>query len=78
MEQIQLSQLQENVRAIIAAVKRSDKSVLISDKGKLVVKIVPVSSSGQSWLGCMKDTGKILGDVESPAESTEAWEVLSQ
>ena len=78
MEQIQLSQLQENVRAIIAAVKRSDKSVLISDKGKLLVKIVPVSSSGQSWLGCMKDTGKIIGDIVSPAESTEAWEVLSQ
>ena len=78
MEQIQLSQLQENVRAIIAAVKRSDKSVLISDKGKLLVKIVPVSSSGQSWLGCMKDTGKIIGDIVSPAESTEAWEVVSQ
>ena len=78
MEQIQLSQLQENVRAIIAAVKRSDKSVLISDKGKLLVKIVPVSSSGQSWLGCMKDTGEIIGDVVSPAESTEGWEVLSQ
>ena len=78
MEQIQLSQLQENVRAIIAAVKRSDKSVLISDKGKPLVKIVPVSSSGQSWLGCMKDTGKIMGDIVSPAESTEAWEGLSQ
>ena len=78
MEQIQLSQLQENVRAIIAAVKRSDKSVLISDKGKLLVKIVPVSSSDQSWLGCMKGTGKIIGDIVSPAESTEAWEVLSQ
>lgn len=78
MEQIQLSQFQENVRAIIAAVRRSDKSVLISDKGKLLVKIVPVSSSGQSWLGCMKDTGKINGDIVSPAESMEAWEVLSQ
>ena len=31
MEQIQLSQLQENVRAIIAAVQRSEKSMLISD-----------------------------------------------
>ena len=78
MEQIQLSQLQENVRAIIEAVKRSDKPVLISDKGKLLVKIVPLSSSGQSWLGCMKDTGKVIGDIVSPAESTEAWEVLSQ
>ena len=78
MEQIQLSQFQENLQAIIAAVKRSDKSVLIMDKGKLLVKIVPVSSPGQSWLGCMKDAGKITGDIVSPAESLETWEVLSQ
>lgn len=52
MEQIQLFQLQENVRAIIAA--------------------------EQSWLGCMTDTGKIVGDLVAPVESLEAWEVLSQ
>ena len=78
MEQIQLFQLQENVRAIIVAMRLSDKSVLISDKGKPIAKIVPVSSSEQSWLGCMKDKGMIVGDIVSPAESTEAWEVLSQ
>ncbi len=78
MEQIQLSQLQENVRAIIVAVRRSDKSVLISDKGKPIAKIVPISSAEPSWLGCMKDTGKIVGDIVSPAESMEAWEALSQ
>lgn len=77
MEQIQLSQLQEDVRAIIVAVRRSDKSVLISDKGKPIAKIVPISSAEPSWLGCMKDTGKIVGDIMSPAEDMEAWEVLS-
>jgi antitoxin (DNA-binding transcriptional repressor) of toxin-antitoxin stability system len=78
MEQIQLSQLQENVRAIIVAMRLSDRSVLISDKGKPIAKIVPVPSNEQSWLGCMKDTGKIIGDIMSPAESMEAWEVLAQ
>jgi antitoxin (DNA-binding transcriptional repressor) of toxin-antitoxin stability system len=76
MEQIQLSQLQENVRAIIVAMRLSDRSVLISDKGKPIAKIMPVSSTGQSWLGCMKDTGRVVGDIVSPAESTEAWQVL--
>ncbi len=78
MEQIQLSQLQENVRAIIVAMRLSEKTVLISDKGKPIAKIVPVSSTEQSWLGCMKGTGKIVGDIVSPADSTEASEVLSQ
>jgi prevent-host-death family protein len=71
VEQIQVSQLQENVRAIIVAVRRSDKSVLISDKGKPIAKIVPISSAEPSWLGCMKDTGKIVGDIVSPAESMD-------
>lgn len=76
MEQIQLSQLQENMRAIIAAVRRSEKPVLISDKGRPIAKIVPVSSAEQSWLGCMKGTGRIVGDNVSPAENFDAWEVL--
>jgi antitoxin (DNA-binding transcriptional repressor) of toxin-antitoxin stability system len=77
MEQIQLSQLQENVQAIIAAMRRSNKSVLISDKGKPIAKIVLIPSAEPSWLGCMQDTGKIVGDIMSPAEGMEAWEVLS-
>lgn len=78
MEQIQLSQLQEGVRALIVAAQRSDKSLLISDKGKPIAKIVPISSAEQPWIGCMKGTGKIVGDIMSPAESLEAWDVLSQ
>lgn len=42
-----------------------------SDKGKPVAKTVPISSAEPSWLGCMKDTGKIVGDIMSPAESIE-------
>jgi hypothetical protein len=47
--------LLENVRAIIVAVQRSGNSVPISEKGKPIVKIVPISSAEPSWLGCMKD-----------------------
>lgn len=50
----------------------------ISDKGRPIAEIVPKSSAEPSWLGFMKDTGKIVGDIVSPAESIEAWEVLLQ
>ena len=78
MEQIPLSNFQKNLDAIIEAVARSDKPVLIIDRGKSLVKIVPVSSSAHSWLGCMKGTGKIIGDIISPVEDPEVWEVLSE
>ncbi|MBS1249812.1 MAG: hypothetical protein MAG431_01396 [Chloroflexi bacterium] len=78
MEEIRLTTFQENINNIIAAITHSRKPVLISDKGKYLVKIVPFASSEtESWLGCMHDTGKITGDIVSPVEDSHAWEVLS-
>ena len=78
MEEIQLSNFQKNCHTIIETVSRSNKSIFITDKGTLLVKIVPVSSSEQdSWLGCMKGTGKIIGDIVSPVEDPEVWDVLA-
>jgi len=74
MEQIPLSHFQKNLHAIIETVVRPDKPVLIMDEGKSLVKIVPVPSSEQSWLGCMKGTGEIIGDIISPVEDLEVWE----
>ncbi len=79
MEEIQLSNFQKNIYSIIDTVVHSRQPVLISDKGKSLVKIVPLSYSEQvSWLECMRGKGKIIGDIISPAEDTNAWEVLLQ
>ncbi|MGB5686874.1 MAG: type II toxin-antitoxin system prevent-host-death family antitoxin [Candidatus Electrothrix sp.] len=43
MEEIQLASLQKNIYGIIDSVIRSHRSVLISDKGKTLVKITPAS-----------------------------------
>ncbi|HLC16236.1 MAG TPA: type II toxin-antitoxin system Phd/YefM family antitoxin [Thermodesulfovibrionia bacterium] len=79
MEKIQLVNFQNNVSSIIDSVIHSHKPVLISDKGKLLVKIVPLSYPKQeSWLGCMRGRGKITGDIISQAEDTNAWKALSE
>lgn len=79
MEEIQLVNFQNNVYSVINSVINSHKTILISDKGKLLVKIVPISESGQtSWLGCMRGTGKITGDIISPAGETDDWKVFSE
>jgi len=78
MEEIRLANFQENIYSIIDAVIHSHQPILISDKGRFLVKIVPFAySEPESWLGCMRGTGKITGDIISPAEDTHAWEVLS-
>ena len=79
MEEIQLSNLQENIYRIIESVIRSHQSVLISDKGKTLVKITPAAQYEQGrWLGCMRDKGRIKGDIVAPAEEAGNWKVLSE
>ena len=77
MEEIQFFNFQNNIYGIINSVINSHDPVLISDNGKLLVKIVPISYPEQeSWLGCMRGTGKITGDIISPAEDADNWKVL--
>jgi prevent-host-death family protein len=79
MEEIQISNFQNDVHNIINSVINSHKPVLISDKGHNLVKIVPLAHPKQnSWLGCMKTTGKITGDIVSPVEDVSSWKVFSE
>lgn len=32
----------------------------------------------KSWLGCMRNEGKIIGDIISPVINENEWDVLSQ
>jgi len=78
MEKIRLANFQEDVRGVINAVIHSHQPILISDEGRFLVKIVPIArSEPKSWLGCMRGTGKITGDIVSPAGDPRTWEVLS-
>jgi hypothetical protein len=77
MEVIELGKFQKNCITILEEISQLNKSVLISEKGKFLAKIVPVeSSTKKSWLGCMAGTGQIVGDIISPAEDMSAWEAL--
>ncbi|MEZ4632965.1 MAG: type II toxin-antitoxin system Phd/YefM family antitoxin [Deinococcales bacterium] len=79
MKEIQLVNFHNNLYEIIDAVINSHQPVLISDRGKVLVKIVPISYPEQkSWLGCMKGTGSITGDIISPAENSDVWEAFSE
>lgn len=79
MEEIQLSNFQNNISSIIESVINTHKPVLIIDKGKLLVKIVPIADSGkESWVGCMRGTGQIKGDIISPAENPDNWKAVSE
>ena len=77
MEKVQLSRFQKDIFAIIESVRLSEQPILITESGKSLVKIIPIPPDEDSWLGCMESMGKIVGDIVSPVEASEIWEVLA-
>jgi len=80
MQIIPLSEFQANCATILESLSHSNQSILISQPGQWIVKMTPLSSSERpEWLGCMSETGKILGDIVSPLEEGDSkWEVLAK
>lgn len=78
MKEIQLAELQKEVLAVIESVRLSAQPVLIVNNGKPLVKITPVSEGENSWIGSMSGTGQVIGDIISPVDSPEIWDVLAE
>ena len=61
--------------AVMDEVQAKCESVIITKHGKPVAKLVPVDSNEDEFYGFMKDKGRVVGDVVSPAFAAEDWEL---
>ena len=55
--------------------RKTKKPIRVTRFGKPVAEVVPASPKAD-WIGSMKDTIEILGDVVSPANEENEWEAL--
>lgn len=78
MEEISISEFKAKCLAIVERVRKTRKPVRITRFGKVVAELGPPSPSKEEgeWLGRMKGTAKIVGDIVSPASDASDWEVL--
>jgi prevent-host-death family protein len=53
---------------LLDEVQRQRKQVVITKRGKPVAKLVPITERPASFIGSMKGTMEILGDIVSPIE----------
>ncbi len=51
---------------LLDEVAASGEDIVITKHGKPVVRVTPERAEKVSPWGCMKGTGEILGDIESP------------
>jgi prevent-host-death family protein len=59
--------------AVMNEVQKKRQTVLITKRGKPVVKIVPADQDKDEIYGFLKGKGKITGDVVSPILTPKEW-----
>ena len=78
MEEIAISKFKATCLAVMERVRKTRKSVLVTRFGEPVAQVVPPAQPPRSgtWLGAMQGTGRITGDIVSPAVKASEWSVL--
>ena len=77
MEEIAISAFKAKCLAVLERIRKTRTPIRITRHGKPVAEIVPPSTVTErsAWIGSMKDSVEILGDIVSPANEESDWEV---
>jgi prevent-host-death family protein len=77
-EIVSISKFKATCLALLDKVKRTGQSILITRRGEPIAEVIPPPPSDKplSWLGSFQHTGRITGDIVSPASDSKEWEVL--
>jgi prevent-host-death family protein len=75
---VSISEFKARCLALVDMVKKTGQPLLITKRGEPIAQVIPppAGEKPMSWLGCMRGTGIIVGDVISPAAGEEEWEVI--
>jgi len=77
MKEVAISEFKAKCLALLDQVQKTKKPILITRHGKPVAEVVPPSPAPVAdWIGSMKGTAKIVGDIVAPASDESDWEVL--
>lgn len=78
MQEIAISEFKAKCLAVLEQVRATKKPIRITRFGKPVAEVVPPTEvmDREKWFGSMKGTMRIVGDIVSPANDEDEWEVL--
>ena len=79
MTEVPISEFKAKCLALLEQVRRTRQPILITRHGKPVAEVIPPTAivDRAAWIGSMKDS-KIIGDIISPANDEDEWEVLRE
>jgi prevent-host-death family protein len=78
MNEVSISEFKAKCLALLEQVRKTKQPLRVTRRGKPVAEVVPPSETfdRMEWIGSMKDSVEILGDIISPAADEDDWEVL--
>jgi len=77
-ETIAISEFKATCLAVLERVRRTGTPIIVTKRGEPVAEINPPSpaSTGERWLGAMRDTATMTDDLIAPASSTNDWDAF--
>lgn len=78
MEEIAISKFKATCLAVLEKVRKSGKPILVTRFGEPMAEVLPppTRKKPKTWVGSLASTGKINGDIVSPASEEDDWEAL--
>jgi len=78
MQEIAISEFKAKCLALLEQVAKTKQPLRITRFGKPIAEVIPPTSveDRDKWIGSMRDSMQILGDIVSPANEEDDWEVL--
>jgi len=78
MKQMPASAFKTRCLSVMDDVQATGEPVIVTKRGKPVVKVVPVELEMDDIFGFMAEKGTIIGDIESPVVPLKDWKIMKK
>jgi prevent-host-death family protein len=78
MREVAISEFKAKCLALLDQVNKTKRPIRVTRFGNPIAEVIPPSSiqGRAAWIGSMKDSIDIVGDIISPANEESEWEAL--
>ena len=78
-ETIAISEFKATCLAVLERVRRTGATIVVTKHGQPVAQIVPpsVARDGGEWLGAMRSSAVIVGDLTEPVAGADEWDATA-